>query len=159
MLPITIMAMMHSLTPLRGLLVGPDARPYLLNRRWRTVPPPESSDTPYEWELQSRTLAPNSPFVLRIFKEDGVESRRNARCPLFLPNYISLDSIDSPDTNDIFKSNTIYYLDATKCVLQNTWFARTPNPEIYGPYFLSNGIPLVSNAVPQEPERYSCYKP
>lgn len=126
-----------------GHLVGTDARLQVLNKRWRTVPDPKSLSCPYEWELQSRSLAPGSPFILKNFMDDGAKFRRNARCPLFLSNYISLDSPNLEGIDEIFRDNTIYFLDATTCVMQNTWLTSALESKIYGPYFLNMDIPLM----------------
>jgi hypothetical protein len=140
-----VASVIHSLSVPRGMVLALEGRSFLLNRRWRTVPLPTSSETSYEWELQSRSLAPGSPFILRIFTDEGIELRRNARCPLFLPNYISLDSPNVEGVDEIFRSNTIYYLDATKCVLQNTWFTDSDESERYGPYFLNAAMPVMTS--------------
>jgi hypothetical protein len=75
--------------------------------------------------------------------DDGAKFRRNARCPLFLSNYISLDSPNLEGIDEIFRDNTIYFLDATTCVMQNTWLTSALESKIYGPYFLNMDIPLM----------------
>jgi hypothetical protein len=120
---------------------------HIMNKRWRTVPDSTSLDNAYEWELQSRSLAPGSPFVLKIFMHTGIEMHRNARCPLFLSNYISLDSPNLQGVDEIFRDNTIIFLDATTCVLQNTWFTAALESAACGPYFLNREIPLMRSVL------------
>lgn len=79
------------LTTPRGMILGTEALPHLLNKRWCTVPNTPLGES-YQWELQCRHTVPGSPMTLKIFTRNGVELQRTARCPSFLPNYISLQS-------------------------------------------------------------------
>jgi hypothetical protein len=126
-----------------GQVLGVDARPHLLNRRWRTVPNPKSLESPYEWQLSSRSSVPDSTFTLKVWMANGAEITRNARCPLFLDNYISLESPNWDGLDEIFRDNTIYYMNDTTCVLQNTWYTGAIQSIEHGPYFLDYDFPLL----------------
>jgi hypothetical protein len=153
MVPIVMLALAHSVSHSHGKIIGSDARVHIMNRRWRVVPEVASLDNGYEWELQSRSSAFGSPFKLKIFMENGVEISRDARCPLFLTNYISLDSRNWEGVDEIFRDNTIYFLNATTCVLQNTWFTGVLESKKYGPYFLNVDVPLMRSV---EVKQHGC---
>ena len=99
-----------------GCIVGSDARVPISNKRWRSV-----SDS-YEWELQSRSAVPGSPVVLKIFMDNGVELCRNVQYPLFLSNYISVDSPTFGGVDAFARDNTIYSVNDKACVLRNKWW-------------------------------------
>ena len=123
-----------------GSVLGTDARSHIINRRWHV-----DGEFPYEWELQSTSSCPESPFKLQIFLENGVELTRNARCPLFLQNYICLDSPNFTGVDEVFRDNTIYYLAEGKCWMQNTWFTGKRETREYGPYFLNKKMPVMKS--------------
>jgi hypothetical protein len=152
MLGIVMMSYMQSLTAPRGMVLGSESRPHLLNKRWRTVPAFGSSEVPYEWELESKFLAPGSTFTLRIFRDDGVELRRSARCPLFVDNLIAIDSTNITTSDPIVGFNTVYYIDADKCVLQNSWFTGMQYEDSSRLYFLNKNTPLMTSVPIDNPQ-------
>jgi hypothetical protein len=144
MVPLAMVLLMQSSTLPSGLLLGSEARLAIVNKRWRTTPSALSVAPVYEWELQSRKSTPGSPFTLKIFMENGVILCRNARCPLFLSNYISLDSLNFEGVDEIFRDNTIYFVNRAACVMQNTWFTSAVDTTgMYDPYFIHRNIPLM----------------
>jgi hypothetical protein len=66
---------------------------------------------------------------------------RKAHCPQFLPNYINLEPNNHSGSDQIFRDNTVYFLDSTSCVLQNHWFTSRVDDTMYGPYFLDVSLP------------------
>jgi hypothetical protein len=131
-----------------GQVLGTLAIPHLLNKRWRTVSGPQTEDpdgkyNSYEWELRRQTQKPGSPTVLHIFLNNGVNLCRKAYCPQFLPNYINLEPNNHGGCDQIFRDNTVYFLDSTSCVLQNNWFTSRDDASLYGPYFLGASLPLM----------------
>jgi hypothetical protein len=148
MIPLVLMVLAHTtVTPPCGQVLGIEGRSCLLNRRWRVVPEGNSLINCYEWELQSKSSKPGSPFTLKIFQENGREVSRNARCPLFLDNYISLDSPNEEGVDEIFRDNTICYLDDKTCTLQNTWFTGAVESRENGPLFLDHDIPRMRSVI------------
>ena len=148
MVPLVMLSVIHAMAQPSGEMLGRVAIPHLVNKRWRTVPSStEHFDRVYEWELQCKTCVPGLPMTLKIFTEDGVEISRKARCPAFLPNYISLESPNLVGVDEIFRDNTVYYLDGTTCILQNTWFTGASESKAHGPYFLSADIPTMRSVL------------
>jgi hypothetical protein len=123
-----------------GQVLGTLAIPHLLNKRWRTVSV-DGEGQCYEWELRRQTQKPGSPTVLHIFQSNGVNLCRKAHCPQFLPNYINLEPNNHSGSDQIFRDNTVYFLDSTSCVLQNHWFTSRVDDTMYGPYFLDVSLP------------------
>ena len=141
MVPITTVLLLHSACMKScGSVLGTEARSHIMDKRWRV-----EGEHPYEWVLQSRSSSPGSPFKLKIFMEGGVELTRNARCPLFLANYVSLDSPNLMGVDEVFRDNTIYHLEDGECWMQNTWFTGPRETREYGPYFLNKQMPLMKS--------------
>jgi hypothetical protein len=124
---------------------GIDGRCSIMDRRWRVVPDGDYSNSSksYDWEILSRSSKIGSPYILKISMPNGVQFTRHARCNLHLPNYISLDSPNLSGVDEVFRDNSIYYLDSKNCVMQNTWFMDKNDVELYGPYFINKEIPLM----------------
>ena len=141
-----------------GSLVGSDARVHLLNKRWRVVPEEYCAGRAYEWELLARpSTKPGSPFILRLFLPSGAMISHDVRCPLFLSNYICLDSPAVGKNRKHFldtrtpplgtcHANTIYLLSQTTCIMQNSWF-RNDFEETQSPYFLTTEVPLLRSVI------------
>jgi hypothetical protein len=132
-----------------GQIFGTEARPHVFNKRWRTVPTTPLS-TSYDWELRRNMTVAGSPTTLLIFRQDGVKLERTARCPLFLLNYVTLDSPNLQGIQEVFRDNTLYFLDDTTCVLQNTWFTGALESSQHAPYFLDLHMPVMRSYIVQK---------
>jgi hypothetical protein len=130
----------------RGQVLGTTAIPYLLNKRWRTVPVGENTET-YEWVLRRESKVIGSPTTLDIYLDNGLHLSRTAYCPQFLANYIALESPNLKGCEEIFRDNTVYFLDATSCTMQNTWFTSPSENSVYGPYFLGAPLPMMRSVL------------
>jgi hypothetical protein len=144
MVPLVMIGALQSLVSPCGQIFGTEARPHIFNKRWRTVPA-TPSDASYDWEIRRQTTMPGSPTVLRVFASNGLEYSRTARCPAFLSNYVSLDSPPVEGVDEVFRDNTIYFVDDTTCLMQQTWFLAARQALEHGPYFLNLDFPVLKS--------------
>jgi hypothetical protein len=148
MVPHVVLALIQSLPGFSyGSLVGCNGLEHLVDRRWCVEAVPGGSAYEYEWELQSRSSQDVTPYELQIFLKNGVKIVRNARCPRILSNYIALDSPNLEGVDEIFRDNTLYFLNNHTCVMQNPWFTLGCETSFYGKYFTDKYLPCMSSVL------------
>jgi hypothetical protein len=107
------------------------------------MPASGDASTPYEWEIvESRPPHALRSHQLKIFTDDGDEFTRVARFPRFLTNYISLDSMNTMGTDEVFRDNTVLFISQHECIMQNTWFTGPEEYAVHGRFFL-DGLPTM----------------